>query len=263
MPFPRHAGACLLAASLFSASIVAPGHAATPAEQEQAQKIFTEAKDLYKRGQYRAAIQKLEDARRLDPGAKELPYNLGTVHEKVGDLEKAIQYFELYLTLEKEESERDRVRQIIKRLEGAVADAKRNRPPPAASSSAPEKPKKRDDDPPPPTETTPGPRKLTKPVIALGAVSAATLLAGAYFGLKALGSQPKDAKTGNGTSIRDLDDDADATKSNARKADLFVAVSLLTGGAAAYLYWKQERPPVTGSAVVLPGGAATRWEVRF
>ncbi len=253
--------ACVILASILAGTAAPAARATTPADQEAAQRAFGEAKDLYKRGSYREAIEKLEQARRLDASAKELPYNLGTVYEKVGNLEKAIEYFGLYLTLEKDEAERERTKETIKRLEGALADKRRSAAtaPSRPSAERPEAPPRPADEP----AAVRGPRRLTTPVVTLGAVSVVSLLAGTYFGIKALRSQPTDPVTGPDKRIRDLDQDVVDTKNSSRAADALFAVSLVTGGLATYFYLSQERPLVSGSAVVLPGGAATRWEVRF
>jgi tetratricopeptide (TPR) repeat protein len=120
-----------LAASLVLVALAGVGHAAPPeaTPQDRAQIAYQEALKLYKSGQYRAAVDKLVEARKLDPTAKELPYNLGLLYEKLGEIDNAIRSFELYLNLETDDEEKERVRGILQRLEGARAELNRNKPP--------------------------------------------------------------------------------------------------------------------------------------
>ena len=108
----------------------APPSKVSAADRERAEKAYQASLDLYRKGKYRAAIERLEDARAIDPEAKELPYNLGLVHEKLGEIDDAIRYFELYLTLEADEGERERVRATIRSphapLPGARAATRRS-----------------------------------------------------------------------------------------------------------------------------------------
>src|SRR5438270_111868 len=87
---------CIVAAPPFvwGAAPTAKGKAG---KGDRAEHAYQAALELYRNGQYRAAIDKLEEARRLDPTAKELPYNLGMVHEKLGALDDAIRFFEQYV----------------------------------------------------------------------------------------------------------------------------------------------------------------------
>ena len=229
-------------------------------DKDRAQVVFSEAKDLYKRGQYRAAVTKLEEARRLDPAAKELVYNLALVHEKLSEVDKAISFFELYLTLEKDEEERTRVRAIVKRLEGARSDLEKKRAAEAASASAAVEPPP----PPPPAEPERKKGKLDGWVYGAGGVSVVALLSGVYFGVKALSTNPGSTKTGPNKSIKELQEDADTTKVNAANADVSLAIALAAGGAAAGLYFFRTREvPTTAVVVPLRGGAAAAVEGRF
>lgn len=242
---PRLALAGLLVALL-------PSAPASADDKDRAQVVFSEAKELYKRGQYRAAVAKLEEARRLDPAAKELVYNLALVHEKLSEVDKSISFFELYLTLEKDEEERARVRAIVKRLEGARADLEKKRAAEAAAASASAE---RAPPPEPPREPERRRGKLDTWVYAAGGVSAVALLSGVYFGVKALGSNPGSTKTGRDKSIRELQEDADATKAHATNADVSLAIALVAGGTAAGLYFLRSREvPTTAVIVPMRGG---------
>lgn len=109
-----------------------PGHAAPPeappvdaaAEEkqrrvEQAVALHDEARALYQRGEYRAAIRKLEEAARLDPEGKELVYNLAVIHEKLAELPAAEAYYRRYRDMEKDPKAREQVDAVLRRLEGA------------------------------------------------------------------------------------------------------------------------------------------------
>lgn len=257
----RVASGFALAGVFATLSLAAPARAD---DKDRAQAVFSEAKDLYKRGQYRAAVTKLEEARRLDPGAKELVYNLALVHEKLFEVDKAIPFFELYLTLEQDEDERARVRAVVKRLEGARADLEKQRKAEAAAASASASAAHPAPPPAPPAAQERRRGKLDAWVYTAGGVSAIALLGGVYFGVRALGSNPGSTKTGPDKSIRELQEDADATKSSATNADISLAIAIAAGGAAAGLYLLRTRE-VPASAVVVPvrGGAAAALEGRF
>ncbi len=131
--------------ALFALAILAvsarPAHARAKAEEEakseeekpksphqqQAFQHFLRAQELYKLGRYREAIARLEAAVKLDPDAADLWYNLGVVHEKLGDADEAIAAYERYLKLlgpDADAEELKRIRGFIQRLKGARTDLK-------------------------------------------------------------------------------------------------------------------------------------------
>src|SRR5690349_11181358 len=71
----------------------APPQAAAGSDKEkrarQAMALHDEAWALYEEGRYRAAIDRLEAALRIDPDGRELVYNLALLHEKLADLRDA------------------------------------------------------------------------------------------------------------------------------------------------------------------------------
>ncbi|MGH7296278.1 MAG: tetratricopeptide repeat protein, partial [Polyangiaceae bacterium] len=111
----------------------------SPANVAAARRHFERAKAYYGQGSYREAIGELEAAHTLDPTAKDLVFNLGVVHEKLGDIEDALTWFRLYTTMNLTPPERDRADAYVKRLEGAkkeledkqaaAAAARRSSPP--------------------------------------------------------------------------------------------------------------------------------------
>jgi tetratricopeptide (TPR) repeat protein len=60
---------------------------------------FEKARAFYGQGAYREAVAELEAAHALDPSAKDLVFNLGVVHEKLADIDEALQWFQLYTTM--------------------------------------------------------------------------------------------------------------------------------------------------------------------
>jgi tetratricopeptide (TPR) repeat protein len=234
------------------------------AEKERAEKAYEAALVLYRKGQYRAAIDKLEEARAIDPQAKELPYNLGLVHEKLGELDDAIKWFELYLTLEPDESERERVKGTLRRLEGARRDL---RPAPSATASAapppPPPPSASSDERPAPRPPPPGGR-LDGYVYAAGGVAVATLAAGTFFGVRALSLRPSNPTTGSGRTIGDLQSSADDAHRSAIVADLCLGLAAVSGAAAAWLYFGRspDAPPPPEVAIV-PTGDGMRATLRM
>jgi tetratricopeptide (TPR) repeat protein len=94
-------------------------------EQKQAFAHFLRAQELYRLGRYREAIARLEAAVKLDPKAADLYYNLGIVHEKLGEVDEAIAAYETYLKLlgpDADAEEIKRIRGFIQRLKGARSD---------------------------------------------------------------------------------------------------------------------------------------------
>lgn len=86
---------------------------------DRALELHDEAKQLYARGKYNEAVEKLELAVELDPEARILYYNLGLIEEKLGHIDTALAYFRRCLELEPKHEEKLRLARAIKRLEGA------------------------------------------------------------------------------------------------------------------------------------------------
>src|SRR5438105_2475762 len=92
--------AAIVFAVMFSAPVLAeppppppPASVPSAARVQHAQELVDEALGLYERGEYRAAIAKLEAAVELDPKGAELVYNLGLIHERLGEIELAEGYY--------------------------------------------------------------------------------------------------------------------------------------------------------------------------
>ncbi len=235
----------------------AGGGAASDASAE-AQRHFQKARDLYKAGSYREAIVELEAAVKLDPTGKELVYNLGVLHEKLGDIDDALKYFRQYATMDLTSEEREKTEASIRRLEGAkkeVEDKKRaNQLPP----------------PPPPTPAPVRNGRVDALTVGAASLSAAALVFGVVFGLKATSNRPPASGfvTGRDGSYADLQDRADTAHKQAVLSDVGFAVGGLAvvGTVLLYALRPKESPrslnaPTTGrtttvSAAPLPGGGA-------
>lgn len=244
----------------------------TPA-QDRASQAFEAALKLYKSGQYRAAIDRLIEARKLDPNAKDLPYNLGLLHEKLGEIDDAIRNFQVYLALEPDEAERERVAATVRRLEGARAEMAKAKPaigPPASASAqpsaapaptAPPAPVSSADRSPDgaSSESKPMRGRLDGWVFATAGVALAGAAAGAYFGASALSQRPVDATTGAGKSIEDLEASAARAHRSAVIADVGFGVAIAVGGASVLLYLLRDRPaskPAASTLSLSPRGVA-------
>lgn len=135
--FAGSMAACVLSASLvasFPVRVVHADEAPTPhppvkktPNQEKAEQHYKRARELYQLGRYREAITHLQLAIKLDPSGAELYYNLGLVHEKLGEVDEAVDAYHKYLKVlgpDAEPEEIARIKGIIKRLEGAKAEIK-------------------------------------------------------------------------------------------------------------------------------------------
>jgi tetratricopeptide (TPR) repeat protein len=209
--------------------------------QKQAMALHDEAWALYEEGRYRAAIEKLEAALRIDPEGKELVYNLGLLHEKLADVKEAEAYYRRYLDMDTDPRSRSRTQATLRRLEGTEKEIAPASPPPPAPAPAP---------PPPPL-----PRPVRPSVVALGSVAGAAFLVGSILGLRAIATNPgQGAATGPGVTIQDLEADAQTAHSEAIAADVSFLIMLAAAGTATFLYLSTPRAPSRSGA---PSGAPT------
>jgi hypothetical protein len=214
-------------------------------EQLAAQQHFQRAKDLYQTGTYREAVVELEAARMLDPKAKDLVFNLGIVHEKLGKYDEAITFFRRYIEMEGvTTAERAKAESIVKRIEGAKREVPIAPAPTGTTEPAPAPA------PAPPEETQRG--RIDGATLGMGASAVVGLGVGTVFGILALSSQPpKNFTTGRdgtyeefSTKTNDAHRDADR---NAIISDVGFGVGIVAAAVTAYLYFGRTKEPARGT----------------
>ncbi|MCA9624949.1 MAG: tetratricopeptide repeat protein, partial [Myxococcales bacterium] len=225
----------------------APADAGAPA---RALALHDEAKELYANGDYHAALDKLREAVRLDPDAKVLFYNLGVIEERLRDLPAAISDYRRCLELERDPVERQHLEQVIARLEGAstrlqVAVAPSDARPPEGDGS-PGEPRH--------TEEKPG---ISPWVWATGGAAVGAFVVAASLAARAATIDPGDgARTGPGTEVEDLREDAAAAHRFAIAADVFLALGVAASvGTVAILIWGGDEEPQVALRPAPLGGA--------
>jgi tetratricopeptide (TPR) repeat protein len=243
----------LLLATPAAAQSTAPQ---TPQTEEQlkAQQHFQRAKDLYSQGKYTDAVQQLELARNLDPKAKDLVFNLGIVHEKLGKFDEAITFFRQYMEMEGVTAqERTKAETNIKRIEGAKAEVA-SRPPASGGSGDPQTGNSGEQGPKPQVpEEKPSRGRIDAATIAAGSIALAGLGVGTVFGIIAVSSKPNDFVTGrDGTYAQFEQKNADAHNA-AIVADVGLAVGIVATLATAYLYFGRTKDPQRTGVLVGPG----------
>ncbi len=203
------------------------------ARKKQAMTLHDEARELHARGRYRAAIARLEAALALDPEGNELVYNLALIHERLGEVEPALRYYQRYLAVETVPRERERIQGVIQRLEGAKQDLLVVREASLARAA-----------PPPPVGIVAQARTLGPGVVISGAVGAVGLLTGTILGISALARRPgAEATTGPGVTADDLVADAKAAHRQAVGADVALLIGLAGTGAALGFYFASRSAP--------------------
>ena len=204
-------------------------------ELDEARQHFETALKSYSEGRYRAAIDELQKARRLDPRGKDLVYNLALVHEKLGELATALAYFDQYLAMETDENERARTKASIVRLRGAMREAEREHAEPPSKATLPPFA------PPPAMQGRRG--VLDGWVWASGGLALTALLVGTVLGVRALALDPGQGEaTGSGRSVDDVRDDSHRAHRSAVAADIAFAISLTSGAAGSLLYFGRALP---------------------
>ena len=230
-----------------------------------ARRHFDNARGLYGQGAYREALTELEAAHTLDPTAKDLVFNLGVVSEKLADIEEALRWFRLYMTMTLTDAERDRATAYVRRLEGAKkeldekAAARREVVTPAASTQPLSSPA--------PTPASPPRGRIDLATLTAAGTVGAGLLFGTVMAIVAVHDAPASPfVTGRDGSYADLAAQTDSAHHAAILADLGFGVALAAGAAAAYLYFGRLRGapaasptaagPTTVSALPVSHGGA-------
>ncbi len=232
--------------------------------EADAKRHFDKAREHYANGRYREAIEQLETALQIDPKGADLLYNLGVIHEKLQEVDPAIDYYQRYVLMIDDAEEQERVGKIILRLEKArdeLAAREKEEQEQGDEAAAGEQ---RD-------EPERGKGRMDGWVIGAGVLAGLGLAGGTYFGLEAMKSRNDDPPTtGGGTEYQDLVDNSDRAKQMALYADIGFGVGVVAGTAAMLLYFTRDAEPEAPTArgwepavAVLPGGAAASLRVGF
>jgi tetratricopeptide (TPR) repeat protein len=210
---------------------------------KQAMVLHDEAWVLYAEGRYRAAIDRLEAALRIDPEGRELVYNLALIHEKLADLKDAIGYYRKYLQMEPDLRTKARIQDVLRRLEGAEKEADAVPSPTTAPFRF--------------SMVTPPPLRPVRPwVVATGSVAGAAFLTGVICGFSALAKNPgPNARTGDGVTIGELQGAAHVAHVEAVAADVSLLVAAVAAGTAMFLYFSMPRRVPAGALAALAGRA--------
>jgi tetratricopeptide (TPR) repeat protein len=233
----------------------------SPANVAAARRHFERARAYYAQGSYREAIGELEAAHTLDPNAKDLVFNLGVVHEKLGDIDDALKWFRLYTTMNLTPAERERADAYVHRLEGAKKEVEDKAAAAAAGAvHVPVTP------PPPPPRDRTAPGRIDALDIGTASVSVAALVFGIVMGVKAEQDRPPSPFiTGRNGTYSDLADRQANAHQEAIMADVGFGVSAVAAAATAVLFFTRTHTvgPAAGgagstsvSAAPLTGGAA-------
>ncbi len=204
--------------------------------QLKAEAHYKRARELYQLGRYREAIAQLEAALKLDPKGAELLYNLGLVHEKLGDADEAIDAYTRYLKAlgpDADPEEVAKIKSIIRRLEGAKAELKAR-------------------------EAKKTEHRFTTVSGGLLVGSGVALIGTALLGWAALrhDQQARDYVVSDGRGLDERQSLVDRAKSEATLANVFGALTLLTAGTALTLYFTSEYPKKDDPNELLPAPRA-------
>lgn len=219
-----------------------PTHATETAGEAGPHAHFERALELYRAGQYARARDELEAAAALDPGGKDLFFNLALVQEKLGELEQAIAALERFSELESDPAERERARLTIERLRGAQQAGAAQ---PSLASEAPC-----------PEPVAPPPSGPDPVLIGSAATSIVALVVGTVFGVKALADDVADERTSASLSVTQLRERARRAEREALVADVAFAVAAASATTFACVWLLA---PADASA----RGAGLSWVGRF
>jgi tetratricopeptide (TPR) repeat protein len=218
-------------------------------EQLEAQQHFQRAKDLYQTGAYREAIAELEQARGLDPKAKDLVFNLGIVHEKIGKLDEAITFFRQYMEMEGVRgAERAKAENIIKRIEGAKREIPLPPPTDTSGTSGTTEP--------PRTEQT-GNGRIDAATVTATSVAVVGLGVGATFGILALSNKPTGFVTGRDGTYDALQTKTSDAHTQALVADIGFGIGIAAVVVTAYLYFGRPKEAAKSRVTSAPARASS------
>jgi hypothetical protein len=223
------------------------------ADRAQAEEQFKKAKGLYLDGRYVEARTALLEARKLDPSAKDLVFNLGVVAEKLLDYDEAITYLREYKAMDAvTEAEAQRADASIRRIEGAKARHPK--------TAAPLAPVVQPDQPPPP------PKHGRVDGLTLGALglTGAALATGVVFGVLALQANPADTvTTGKNNPFSTVDGDNSRAQTFGLVADIGFGVAIAAAVTTTVLYFARTKDPARTGLLVPVRTARGGWGFSF
>src|SRR5437867_553112 len=106
---------------LCGSAIVAPARALADPPAE-AMELYRRGRAFYDAGRYREAVEEFQRAHAIDPAAPVLVYNIAVVYERLADLDRALEYYRLYLRFRIPADERHRVEAVARRIAGARSE---------------------------------------------------------------------------------------------------------------------------------------------
>jgi tetratricopeptide (TPR) repeat protein len=232
---------------------VAEAHAADI--DDQARTHFEAAQSHFETGSYEDAIREFEAAYRLS-GRVALLYNVYLCHERLGNLEAAIDYLARYLEADPETSNAAALRSRLEKLRARAAVAHEQREP-----ETPEPLVARPEPTPLPVDEGPQPGNRYKP-----AVIASLTIGGlglASFGAFALLTGREDARLAATCGDACSDEEVATLRRDGLLADMSLgigAAGLLVGGV---LWWLGRPPALTVAPVAARGNLGLLAEGRF
>ena len=206
-----------------------------------ARQHFERALELYRAGRYAEALTELEQAAKLDPGGKDLFFNLALVHEKLGQFPAAIDALTRFRELETDAGERERARLTIERLRGAEQAAQT----PSAPAPCPAAARVR---------ATPPARPNTAVLIGAASVALVSTVFGAIFGIKALSDDIGDERTSAALPAATLRERGRRAEREALVADIAFSIAVASSATFAGVWLMTPAEPRPRAAGVTLGG---------
>lgn len=224
----------------------------------EAEAAFQEGHAAFKAGQFKRAIQRFEHANMLDSSSV-LIYNMARCYSELGEAEKAIYHYKLYLTREPDASDKADVERRIRVTEALLkklSEAKAQPKPASAPASKPTPQTQPVVKAPPPAPST----SLRPFAYASWALGGVALLAVGYFGLEYTDAQEwfEEVEGTDGQAMKEAQADGDSAASMVN-VSLISAGVLLSAGAALFLLEPEAKP----EASVSVGPGSVHWRVTF
>ncbi len=251
--------ACVGVLGVSTALAQTHGSGTTPPNVQEAARIFTEAKGLYREGEYREALEKVQKAMELDPSSEDLAYNQGVIYEKLLRLDDAIESYRLAISLTTDNTEKERLEAIIRRIEGAKREIS------APSTSATESVSATASEVPPSPSSPHSSRRVDGWVLATGGLALGGVIVGSIFGGRALSIEPSHPTTSATMPVQPYELQQSRAHNNAVVADVAFGAALVTGAASLLLYLLRSGSSTASSGVSqsAPLGFPTSFEVTF